>query len=264
MSVSLNGFSIKIIPDSYVKHITNAGNNYFSIPSMSEYKIKLTNNRTVRCDAEIYIDGEPIGIWRIQAYSSIIVERPANINRKFVFTAEKSFDPFVYDADKSPVTKKLIPEKTVYGLITVIFKPENRFGCPYETSPYITAPAFYNEYEYSWSDATQAPDTTYVGSFGSVIQPTNFILDKGAYKSGATILGGGTDQIFGVTAKLCNIDNSNVTNISLRLIPAVTRPFVSVRNAMIQRPIDQSLVYQVQNRLYNDDRILIQKPYTNE
>ena len=54
------------------------------LPDRSQYKLKLTNGHETNCDAEIFIDGETIGKWRITPYSTITIERPANINRKLI------------------------------------------------------------------------------------------------------------------------------------------------------------------------------------
>lgn len=249
--MNLNGFSVDILPTEYVNRVQKVNSNYFTIPHMSEYQIKLTNNRPMRCDVQVFIDGESVGIWRVNAYSNIVIQRPANINRKFVFVAEKVYDP---------ILKKLVHNKFQNGLITVIFKPEFPTPCPYSTDAYFVTPTFYNPGEYSWSNALQEPDTTYIASTGDVMQSTKSILDNSLYENGATILGGGTDQYFTVTTPIAKYDQKNTTTINLRLIPSIRQPYMTVKD-LSKINVDRNLVYQVNDRLYNHPTMSIQLPY---
>ena len=63
-SIELNRFSIEILNYNARKERIN-GHTYISLPHRSEYKIKLSNGRDTKCDAQVYIDGEKIGTWRI-------------------------------------------------------------------------------------------------------------------------------------------------------------------------------------------------------
>ena len=112
MNTSLNGFSVNILGN--VNSFKKDDHNYYALPHMSEYKIKLTNNRPTKCDAQVFIDGESIGIWRINSFDNIILERPANTNRRFIFIKEGS---------------NIAQNAGIYynqnnGLIKVIFTPE--------------------------------------------------------------------------------------------------------------------------------------------
>ena len=109
MSTSLNGFSV-IILGTDVEHFRNGEHNYYSLSHLSEYYIKLVNNRPTKCHAKVFIEGNSVGTWRIKAFSNITLERQVNINKKFVFIEKSNAD-----------------ERAKYnnGLINVIFKPEN-------------------------------------------------------------------------------------------------------------------------------------------
>src|SRR5947207_11001892 len=122
MSVTLNDFGFSIVADD-VTHLTkNDGRyHYFSLPNFSTYKIKLINNRETRSDAVVSVDGENIGTWRVPAFSTVTIQRPANVNRKLVFVKENS-----YTAKYAGVTRN----DTNNGLVTVVFKPElQNLGC---------------------------------------------------------------------------------------------------------------------------------------
>src|SRR5437588_410462 len=113
MSTNLNGFSVNIIGDNVI-HFKKGEHNYYAVPHLSEYKIKLSNNRPTRCDAEISIDGDLVGTWRVESFDSITIERPANLNRRFIFVQERS----------NIAEQVGIRSSKDNGLITVIFKPE--------------------------------------------------------------------------------------------------------------------------------------------
>jgi len=63
--VSLNNFKIEILNNSNTKmDVMNIdGGNYVPLAHRTEYKIKLSNNRSTKSDAVVYVDGENIGTW---------------------------------------------------------------------------------------------------------------------------------------------------------------------------------------------------------
>ena len=114
--ISINGFSLGIMnPTDTRKKVIN-GANYFLMRHGSSYKLKLYNDRSTKCDAEVWIDGEKVGVWRIEAYGSTTIERPAAINRKFVFLRENS------SGARSACIESGSSDN---GLIKVVFKPAN-------------------------------------------------------------------------------------------------------------------------------------------
>lgn len=49
------------------------------------YKIKLRNRGSSRCDAKVEVDGVDAGTFRINGGSSVTLERPSNVAKKFTF-----------------------------------------------------------------------------------------------------------------------------------------------------------------------------------
>lgn len=132
--VSVNGYSLSIInsdTNSSAKKIVISGESYFAIPHRSEYRIRLSNTNGSRCDATVWIDDINVGVWRINSYDSIILERPADESRKFVFLRENSDE--AYETN--------IRKRSNNGLIKVVFKPEQRIICYEHASPKI----YYNQ-----------------------------------------------------------------------------------------------------------------------
>jgi len=260
MSTTLNGFSINIINDA-VNHFKRDEHNYYSLPHLTEYKIALSNNRSTRCDAEVFVDGLSVGTWRIDQYETITIERPADVNRKFIFAAESS-----------PLARQLGVQKNSYdnGLIKVIFRPEKINICRFSEYPYISTPTFYNPSDvtfgefsqsytnsnYSMNDSNQSKS---MRGCESVSNECNFI-GSDSLSSGATILGSGTDQYFNEATPLTEIDNKNITTINIRLVVAKNQPYVSLKDELKRRPmtmvpprIEDGLVKQMTNRMFNND-----------
>lgn len=247
MTLGLNGFSVNIIGP--VRHFKKNDHNYYSLPNFSEYKIRLTNHRPTRTDAEVFIDGISVGTWRIGPFNSIVVERPANLNRRFVFVEQIS--KVVEDAG--------LDINCNSGLITVIFKPEKINICRFAKSPYISTPTFYDDSDTSYADIND--DGVYYHSNGSINEMVT-TDNTTSYNYGATILGKGTDQHFNLADQLTLIDYHNITRINLRLIASKHKLYLSVKDAMKGNPSD-NLIYQLNDRMFNNDRILIEKPYTD-
>jgi hypothetical protein len=79
-----NGYSFGILIENKLTVFKN--NNTFLLPPKSEYQIKLGNCNDTKCDVIIWIDNIQIGIWRLDSYSYLVIERPIGIDNKLMFT----------------------------------------------------------------------------------------------------------------------------------------------------------------------------------
>lgn len=239
MCTSLNGFSVNILGNN-VTHFKRGEHNYYSLPHLSEYKIKLTNNRPTKCDAEVFIDGYSVGKWRIESFSSIILERPVNLNRKFIFVGERSNIAQEVGIQKYDQNN---------GLVSVIFKPEIIMSSYSVEQAYISRPTFScNEGNANYSNQSYL-DSSSIGQIENNI----------SFSSGATALGEGTYQYFNTTIPLANIDNNNITTINLRLVIARDPYYVSIKNVMrdninsIPPRVEDNLIHQISDYIFNSD-----------
>lgn len=275
--MSSNDFNVTIISPN-IKQLVG---NYLSLPNLSVYKIKLINNRETRCDAFVKIDGVDVGAWRIPSFDSITIERPANMNRRFVFIKEST-----YLAEHAGI------ERYDYnnGLISVTFKPELNRLCPYkyynkyddynfdkfEYDGYVSTPTFLDVIRYGVDSVLLKPlpyDTNaYSNSTGKntnqLYVDTNIGIDTN-YTEGATMLGSGTDQNFNVSSKIYKYDVDNITTIKVRLIiqPKSDKQFKSfdLKKYPYQNKDFGNRRYvpinELTERYYNSDRALIDRPY---
>jgi hypothetical protein len=92
---------------------------YVEMRHGSQYSIRLDNFHFTRCDASVVIDGQHVGIWRLNAMNStkgVTIERPANNSGRFTFYRSGSIE-----ADQVQLGF-VRPE--MLGLVSVTFTPE--------------------------------------------------------------------------------------------------------------------------------------------
>lgn len=213
-SINLNGYSLEILMDSEpVEKIIYKNANYYALPNNTEYKIRLTNSKDVRTDAYITIDDEKVGVWRINPYSRITLERPTNGNRKFTLIKETSYQPKPTGIEVGLQTN---------GLIKVEFKPE-------KYSKYVPDVADYNDYHKQTYDPTGVHYLC--KSYTDTVTPADKIhrfcaLNDSSYDryvantlSPPTILSGHhNNQSFKKVDSIVDVDTNNITVIYTRLI----------------------------------------------
>jgi hypothetical protein len=92
------------------------GDGYVDIGHQTIYKLRLRNTHPTRCDVEVVIDNERVGTWRIGAWQTIVIERPAATPELFVALLLNSADGV--DARLGDVSRREL------GLVQATFKPE--------------------------------------------------------------------------------------------------------------------------------------------
>jgi hypothetical protein len=91
-------------------------NGVYEIGHATPYTIVLANqNRELRCDAKVWIDGMQVGTWRIDRASSIRIERPENDTGRFTF-----YQLGTPEANRAGLDSS----NPALGLIRVKFMPE--------------------------------------------------------------------------------------------------------------------------------------------
>lgn len=150
-----------------------------------EYKIVCRNNLNVRCDVKLSVDGLQVGKWRIDGRSTIYIERPAGVERKFTFVKEGS--GLAYSSG--------LQAHRDNGLIEAVFHPEKII---------IVPKSFNSHHLVAQGLVAEGP-----AKRGPVAE---------GYSSGGTTLGAQSKQTFGTASALDSIDQEKITTLRLRLI----------------------------------------------
>lgn len=105
------------------------GDGYVGMLHNTPYSLLLRNRLRVRCDAEVVIDGTPVGTWRINGNDEIRIERPVNDTGHFTFFEVGSREAHIAGITASPEN----------GLISVTFKPEQEVK--HSPTPLFSSPS---------------------------------------------------------------------------------------------------------------------------
>ena len=159
------------------------GGIYFNILQGQTYKLFLSNINSQRCKAEVTIDGKPVGTWRLGAFDSATLERPANDTGLFTFYRLRTVDASIAQ----------IADNDKTGLIQVVFTPEMII----QVTPTV------------YRDGSPI-------SKGISNEPVSRGVTRGAH-AGGTGLSGQSDQQFG-TAGHMPLDYTSQVTLSLRLM----------------------------------------------
>jgi hypothetical protein len=189
--VLLNKYSVRVIGGNE----TPGG--YIELRHSQTYQLQLRNDNPLRCDARVEVDGQHVGTWRLNPFSTATLERPAHDEGKFTF----------YKAGtQEAALAHLVTDDANLGLIQVTFTPEQKQESV-SLSYTMTSGA-------SWRGI---PDT-YTANVTSSIGETKSI--SASYRSaGGTGLSGHSNQNYGNASEI-QYDYSGQTVIYLRLVCA--------------------------------------------
>lgn len=109
-------FSVEILKGKEL----NSG--YVAMKHNTKYALRLSNFGDLRCDAEVEIDGKPVGAWRVPSNGRIVIERPVHDTGCFTF----------YKIGTGEAKKAELVRSGKLGLISVIFKPEEKLDCYFD------------------------------------------------------------------------------------------------------------------------------------
>ena len=184
----LNDFSL-VIPQGRERP-----GGYVEIEHGTQYTLRLRNNHGVNCDARVEVDGKEVGVFRIGAHDSIVLERPSHDTGKFTFYKVNSRE------GKSIGLRK---GDSNLGLISVTFTPEKeRVKIPFYYhvyGPYYSGSATFLSWPYTDDSTADSPRGTVTSSYTKGMMP---MASEGAerteikYDAGGTGLSGESKQDF--------------------------------------------------------------------
>lgn len=230
MPETLNGFSVEVIANR-VRPITRNGYKFIALSNRTYYKLKLSNFNSTRCDAKVVMDGEKIGTWRIAPFSDIYIERPANVNRRFFFVNENS---------QIATSAGVSHGNDSNGLIKVTFMPEEQTRNSWLSlkNPLISS-RHYDSYPSTNSGNFSGQESLSFGAKSMTNQSFNNTMytTDNSLMTGATVLGERSDQNYRSASAIKNVNNDEVTIISIRLVvdTEFVKPFISLREANIAK-----------------------------
>lgn len=106
-----NSFSLRIVGGQ------ERGGGYVDMRHGQKYSLQMRNDNRERCDARVEIDGQYVGTWRINAHSSVNIDRPAHDTGQFTF--------YRLGSEESNLVQ-LNGASPDLGLVKVTFTPERR------------------------------------------------------------------------------------------------------------------------------------------
>ena len=247
-----NDFGVEIVtmPNLYsTESFVQDNAHYVDLPNDTAYAIRLINRHNVRTDAYVWVDGDSIGGFVLNPYSSETIRRPGQIDKQFVFFSERSPESLMAGVS---------PGDPNNGLIRVIFKPQKPIRYTRIRSPprMVLSPQRMR----MGAVTTGLPSPSMLPTVSPIASSTQMALPsigahramisaRGPYESGATLLGGASHQEFNKVPPLRKdeIDESNETEILVRLI--ARRP--GYERACPNPPYCTPYPPRIESRFYN-------------
>jgi hypothetical protein len=212
----------------YDKFITE-GHTYYSLPHNSEYRVRMNNYSGSRVNAAVKIDDESMGVWRIEPYGEIVIERPSHSDRKFVFVREGS-----WQANMGGVSRG----KSKNGLVEVTFVPEvcprygswNAWNDDIENRSdrdFLSARSATNR----MSDESLNMQFASSNSSNSSRKEMNFSAAHNMnFSAGGTVLGNDSDQRFGNADRIIEDKNRKVVKRVRLVVKDERKQYTSIKN----------------------------------
>lgn len=240
--VRLGDFTVQI--SSHGSYIDEDKQNYVALQHKSEYIVILQNHGYSKCDAEVKMDGESIGMYRIDAGSQMLLERPSKEAKKFTFIKSDS------DIAKSTGASEKAPTN---GLIQVTFKPERQKKMQTRLQTYSSSASSQSTSFHLSGNSTFGPIKSRmkkkcdVSDFDDeddedecLNESTVQEKSKGLkiYDAGVTVLGSASSQKFNDVPSIKDVDLSRVATISLRLVLLKEEPIYTPLHTKIPPPVN--------------------------
>ena len=179
---------------------------YVGLGHGQQYTVRMSSHDHRRCDAEVVIDGKPVGTFRLSAYGSAVLERSPDDNGRFTFYSSGSEDAgrageaSVGTADKGLIQVKFTPEKVrSYAGVPSVVRTSSFRGGP------------------GGQSMSAFPECHTSRSMAPGGQHTNSTRSTEKTVGGITGLSGHSDQRF-TNVGAIDLDEVNAVTISLRLV----------------------------------------------
>ena len=216
----LNYYSMTILAPS-VKRVSVNDHSYAALKHETEYKIKLQNDGGLRTDVTLTIDGESVGKFRLDPYSSFVLERPQGAPRKFTFMKETSSE-----AREAGVVAK----SSENGVVKAVFVPEKQPEFMYETAARISTNSLPKRSRNKSGGIAQHCFRESAGDCDDGDDGGHCKKMSMSLSSGATVLGGKSDQTFRTVGPITEYDHSKTTTLFVRMVVDEDKKYVSLKS----------------------------------
>lgn len=223
--LSNNDFAIGIIVGGSPKHsVIRKGFRYVPMEHESEYKIRLVNRHTTRADATIKIDGRKVGTWRVNPKTSVTIERPDNEHKKFTFFKESTTGAMLSGivtgaSDNGLIEVKFVPESR--NVVSTV--QQNSFGINNFDEQEMYSSKSIGTKSHKKCAFNESTRNVLGHSEGLIKSEQNFArqwsgVSQQGFSSGGTGLSGYSEQKFGATSAITDIDEEHITDFVIRLV----------------------------------------------
>ena len=197
----LNDFSVRVLEGR------EQPGGYVEMRHGQRYRLQLRNNRPARCDARVEIDGQHVGTWRVEARTTITLERPAHDDGHFTF----------YELGTPEAQSAQIADDAGAGLVSVTFMPEQVCAISWQWTGAI--PCEHPAPRVTFDDSSTFGRITLGGGTvtSNTVSARNLSSAQWDYTAGGTGLEGHSGQTFGPAGAILH-DHSQQTTIHLRLV----------------------------------------------
>jgi hypothetical protein len=217
--MKLNRFSVTISEGK------ETSDGYVQMKHGTQYTILLQNESNRRCDAEVYIDDQQVGIWRVNPFIAVRIERPVHDHGRFTF----------YQVGTSEAIQSGISRNNSNGLIRVLFKPERE-------QIYVNVNA-----QSQQSVAPESQSQQFIAPESQSQQPLAPQQSRAGMMAGGTGLSGHSGQGFTTVADLDYSPQEFVT-INLRLVSVADEPRPLFASTPVPPPVGEVTAPKIQRR----------------
>ena len=192
-TVTSGDFSLQIKVNNKTAPLIGDGSPfYFQLADGSEYVISMGNNGPTKCDVKVELDSTYVGLWRVEAGTTLDVERPSGVKQRFTFKSAPQSNRIEDEINPGHP----VPEN---GRISLTFTPEIKKD--------------YNQPSVVVRLTELTDDVKLKGNGGY-----QHDLDRELYSGGTTTLGRESTQTFNHVSPITEVDKAIVTEIKAWLV----------------------------------------------
>lgn len=202
---------------------TTTDKSYVEMKDGDHYRIALRNNGSTKCHAKISIDGNHVGTWILEPWSSATIERPVDVAKKFTFFKVSSSGGqeaglVKGDPNNGLVTVEFIPTKRVTYFDREFCDDDDDGTCVLQRKGVPRGFGASRNKGRGAQSATFRSDKCSTNFCGMHTQSLSLESNVNSFEAGGTGLQGKSDQTFRLSHEKLELDHDAKVTVNLRLI----------------------------------------------